>query len=189
GDMQRFAELGWDREIQRAANSGAMIVGLCGGYQMLGKHIADPDGIEGAAATIEGLGLLDVSTVMQPEKTVRNTHATSVDGSHPLIGYEIHLGETRGPDCDRPVVKIEDRFDGASTLGGKVFGTYLHGLFDSGAYRKAFLKRLGVASTGVDHRQNIEEALDELAAAMEQVLDIDAMLDVASSFGSKKGAA
>ncbi|MEL6818409.1 MAG: cobyric acid synthase [Pseudomonadota bacterium] len=189
GDMQRFAELGWDKEIQRVANSGAMIVGLCGGYQMLGKYIADPHGIEGHAATIEGLGLLDISTVMQPVKTVRNTRATSVDGNHPLTGYEIHLGQTSGSDCDRPVIKVDDRFDGASSVDGRVFGTYLHGLFESGAYRQAFLKRLGVLSTGVDHQQNIEQALDELAAAMEQVLDIDAMLDAASHHGNRKGAA
>ncbi|MEO1703456.1 MAG: cobyric acid synthase [Pseudomonadota bacterium] len=188
-DLKRFRELGWDQHIQQLADAGTLVVGLCGGYQMLGKTIADPDGIEGSPGAIDGLGLLDVDTVMHAEKTVRNTNAVSVRGQHPLRGYEIHLGETSGADCARPVVEAAEGCDGATTSDGMVFGTYLHGLFDSGAYRRAFLERLGIASAGGDHRLNVEAALDELADAMEDKLNIDAMLGAAALHPAEKGAA
>ncbi|MEO0542466.1 MAG: cobyric acid synthase [Pseudomonadota bacterium] len=189
GDLNSFRQLGWDARIQEAIQGGALVVGLCGGYQMLGNSIADPGGLEGSPSKVEGLGLLAVDTVMQPEKTVQNARAVSVDGRHPLTGYEIHLGKTEGADCVRPIVDMDGRMDGATSPDGQVFGTYLHGLFESGPYRKAFLARLGVESDGADHRHNIEAALDELADAMENVLDIDAMLLASDLSASERGAA
>ncbi|MEL6437073.1 MAG: cobyric acid synthase [Pseudomonadota bacterium] len=188
-DLTRFRQLGWDDALAKAHHDGAVIVGLCGGYQMLGQAVADPHGIEGQATGASGLGMLDVTTTMQPEKTVRNTQAISVDGGHRLSGYEIHLGETSGADCDRPVADLDGRLDGATSPDGHVFGTYLHGLFDSGPYRKAFLARLGARSDGLDHRATIEAALDELAAAIETHLNVDAMLSVATRHGRQLGAA
>ncbi|MEM1376690.1 MAG: cobyric acid synthase [Pseudomonadota bacterium] len=190
GDLAQFIALGWDERLSAAHQNGATIVGICGGYQMLGRTVSDPEGIEGPAKSVAGLGLLDVETVMKREKTVRNARAISVDGRHELEGYEIHLGETTGPDTERSVVDFDGRGDGATSKDGRVFGTYLHGLFDSGAYRKAFLERYGVFSDGVDHRLRVYAALDELAEAIEDKLDVDAMLGVAASFSkAKRGAA
>ncbi|MEL6920893.1 MAG: cobyric acid synthase [Pseudomonadota bacterium] len=189
-DLQQCKALGWDKKLREAHRAGAMIVGICGGYQMLGQTVADPQGIEGSATQAMGMGLLRVDTVMHAAKTVQNTVARSVDGRVPLSGYEIHLGETVGDDCARPVADLGGRMDGATSKDGRVFGTYLHGLFESGAYRRAFLQRLGVESDGVDHRQHVEAALDELAAAMEETLDVDAMLAVAKSYAvGRRGAA
>ncbi|MEM9999299.1 MAG: cobyric acid synthase [Pseudomonadota bacterium] len=188
-DLERFKALKWDAQIQTAVRNGAVVVGLCGGYQMLGQTVSDPDGIEGAGTTARGLGLLDVHTKMKQEKTVRVAKAVSIDGGHALSGYEIHLGETTGPDCERPVVDMTGRLDGATSQRGQVFGTYLHGLFDSGAYRQAFLERLGVTGDGVDHIDRVEQALDELASAMEDALDLDGLLEVARHHSQVRGAA
>ena len=114
---------------------GGHVVGICGGFQMLGRMVRDPDGIEGSVTEAEGLGLLDIETVMEPEKTVRNVSARSVPFGLPLEGYEIHLGRTTGPDTARPSAVINGIDDGAISADGKVSGTYLHGLFSADAFR------------------------------------------------------
>src|SRR6185312_16818339 len=132
-DLIRFRENGWDRDLVAHRRRGGHVVGICGGYQMLGRVVRDPHGIEGSVKEAEGLGLLDIETVMEPEKTVRNVTARSVNFETPLEGYEIHLGVTSGPDCLRPVAVINNADDGATSADGKVFGTYLHGLFGADA--------------------------------------------------------
>lgn len=154
-------------------------MGICGGYQMLGRVIDDPQGLEGAANRVSGLGLLDVETVMEPEKTVRQDAALALNEDLPVSGYEIHIGRTTGPDCDRPLLLIEGRTDGAHSADGKIIGTYMHGIFDNGAFRRAFLARFGVVSGGIDRAVQIDEALDELAHALEAVLDIDGLIAAA----------
>ncbi|TGV81897.1 cobyric acid synthase CobQ, partial [Mesorhizobium sp. M2D.F.Ca.ET.145.01.1.1] len=113
--------------------------GICGGFQMLGRMVRDPDGIEGNVTEAVGLGLLDVETVMEPEKTVRNVSARSVPFDLPLEGYEIHLGRTTGPDTRRPSAIINGAEDGAISADGKVIGTYMHGLFGADGFRGKFL--------------------------------------------------
>ena len=113
----------------------------------------------------EGLGLLDIETVMEPEKTVRNVAARSVHFDVPLSGYEIHLGRTTGPDCLRPSAVINGVEDGATSADGKVFGTYMHGLFGSDAFRAKFLESLGIRGGGIDYRAEVERALDETCRA------------------------
>jgi adenosylcobyric acid synthase len=128
---------------------------------------------------MEGLGLLDVETVMEPEKTVRNVSAHSVRFGTPLSGYEIHLGRTVGPDCLRPTVVINGADDGATSSDGKVFGTYLHGLFGADAFRARFLESLGIAGSGVDYRAEVDRALDAIANHLETHLDCDAIFALA----------
>ncbi|TIP76074.1 MAG: cobyric acid synthase [Mesorhizobium sp.] len=175
GDLLRFRENGWDRDLAAHRKRGGHVVGICGGFQMLGRVVRDPDGIEGGVTETEGLGLLDVETVMEPEKTVRNVSARSVQFDLPLEGYEIHLGRTTGPDTLRPSAVINGVDDGAISADGKVSGTYLHGLFSADAFRAKFLENLGVKGGGIDYRAEVERALDEIAAELEIHLDCDAI--------------
>ena len=179
GDLLKFRENGWDRDLLAHRKRGGHVVGICGGFQMLGRVVRDPDGIEGNATETEGLGLLDVETVMQPEKTVRNVSARSVQFDLPLEGYEIHLGRTTGPDTLRPSAVINGADDGAVSADGKVSGSYLHGLFSADAFRAKFLENLGVKGGGIDYRAEVERALDEIAAELETHLDCDAIFGLA----------
>ncbi len=171
GDLADLRAQGWDRDLEAHARRGGRIIGLCGGYQMLGRVVRDPLGIEGSEREIAGLGLLDVETEMAPEKTVRNSAAWSVPYEVPLEGYEIHLGVTSGNDCARPFVSIGGRPDGAVSADGRVSGTYLHGLFGSDAYREKLLESFGIAGSRQSYRARVDAALDEVAAELEGLLD------------------
>jgi adenosylcobyric acid synthase len=179
GDLIMLRENGWDRDLAAHRRRGGHIVGICGGFQMLGRRVRDPHGIEGSITETEGLGLLDVETVMEPEKTVRNVTARSVAFDVPLEGYEIHLGRTTGPDCRRPVALIDGVEEGATSEDGKVLGTYLHGLFGADGFRAEFLRQLGIAGAGSNYRAEVEKSLDEIAAELEIHLDCDAIFAAA----------
>ncbi|MCA0278294.1 MAG: cobyric acid synthase [Proteobacteria bacterium] len=179
GDLIMFRDNGWDRDIEAHRRRGGHVVGICGGYQMLGQVVRDPLGIEGSVTETRGLGLLDVETVMEPEKTVRNVEARSVRFDAALTGYEIHLGRTTGPDCSRPAAIVNGVEDGASSADGKVFGTYMHGLFGADVFRGRFLESLGIKGGGIDYRAEVERALDEIAAELERHLDCDAIFAAA----------
>ena len=179
GDLIRFRENGWDRDLAAHRLRGGHVVGICGGYQMLGRAVREPDGLEGGVREAAGLGLLDVETVMEPRKTVRNVSARSVAFGVPLEGYEIHIGRTTGPDCARPVALLDGAADGATSPDGKVFGTYLHGLFGADAFRARFLHDLGVEGAGIDYLGTVEAALDEIAAELEACLNCDAIFSQA----------
>ena len=178
-DLIEFRASGWDRDLDNHRRRGGSIVGICGGYQMLGMEVRDPHGIEGAVQAAPGLGMLDVATVMEPEKTVRNVAARSLHFGTPLEGYEIHLGRTEGADRTRPVTMIDGVEDGATSPDGKVFGTYLHGLFGADAFRQKFLESLGAKGGRIDYRASVESALDSIADHLERHLDIDAILAAA----------
>jgi adenosylcobyric acid synthase len=180
GDLAFLRTQGWDIDIKAHVRRGGHVLGLCGGYQMLGRTIADPEGIEGPAATVEGLGLLDIVTVMSADKSTRLVQGIHSTTGTPVEGYEIHLGRSEGRDCERPVVMIDERPDGASTADGRVQGTYVHGLFTGDAFRKAWLAHLGIASS-LAYVTQIESALDGLADHLEAHLDIDAILSIARS--------
>ena len=180
GDLAFLRTQGWDIDIKAHVRSGGHVLGLCGGYQMLGRTIADPEGIEGPATTVEGLGLLDIATVMIADKSTRLVRGIHCATGTAIEGYEIHLGRSEGRDCERPVVTIDGRPDGASTADGRVQGTYVHGLFTGDAFRKAWLAHLGIASS-LAYASQIESALDALADHLEAHLDIDAILSIARS--------
>lgn len=172
-DLMDLKAQGWDRQIAAHHRRGGRVIGICGGYQMLGRLVRDPLRIEGGVAEIEGLGLLDIETDMAPEKTVRNSQARSLEYDVLLSGYEIHLGVTRGPDCERPSVAIDNRADGAISGDGRVMGTYLHGIFTSDAYRTGLLHSFGLSESAVNYRQGVEAALDELSLEIEATLAPD----------------
>lgn len=178
-DLAFFRANGWERDLQAHRGRGGHVVGLCGGYQMLGRKVRDPHGLEGAAGQAEGLGLLDVETVMEAEKKLRNVTAHSTRFDTPVAGYEIHMGRTSGPDCARPALLIDGVGDGAMSGDGKVVGTYVHGLFSLATFRARFLESLGAASSGGDGHDQIERALDVIARRLEDHLDVEALLAAA----------
>ncbi|MBO9098766.1 MULTISPECIES: cobyric acid synthase [unclassified Rhizobium] len=172
-DLEHFRRQGWDRDLAAHVRRGGRVIGVCGGYQMLGTTIRDPLGIEGDVLEMPGLGLLDVETSMAPEKTVRNSFARSTEYDAPLSGYEIHLGETTGSDCARPPVIIDGRPDGAISSDGRIMGTYLHGLFESDTYRARLLQSFGLSGDRSNYRESVDKALDDVASELEAVLDKD----------------
>ena len=179
-DLAHFRAQGWDIDLRAHIRRGGHVLGLCGGYQMLGRELADPDGIEGAPGVVAGLGHLDVTTVMKPEKRLSLTSATYSATGDPVAGYEIHLGETTGPDCARAWLHLDDRPEGAASVSGRVRGTYLHGLFASDGFRAAFLQELGVKS-GLKYDSSVEDALQSLADHVETHLDLDRILELAAT--------
>ncbi|MDB5525421.1 MAG: cobyric acid synthase CobQ [Rhizobium sp.] len=178
GDLKALRENGWDRDIIAHARRGGRVLGICGGYQMLGTQIRDPLGIEGLETEIEGLGLLEVETVMAPEKRLANSESHSLAYDVALSGYEIHLGKTEGADCARPYVSIAGRPDGARSSDGRIAGTYLHRIFDSDAFRRSLLAEFGVSGGAGNHRAEVDRALDEIARELETVLERQWLGDV-----------
>ncbi len=178
-DLAALRREGWDIDLHAHVRRGGLVLGLCGGYQMLGTRIHDRLGLEGPPASIDGLGLLEVETELLPDKTLTRVTATHVPTGTPLTGYEIHLGCTIGPGCARPFAMIGNRPDGAITASGQVAGTYLHGCFGSDAFRAAYLTSLGAAASTLRFDGLIETTLDALATHLETHLDLDAILATA----------
>lgn len=179
-DMDFLRAQGWDVDIAAHLRRGGRVLGICGGYQILGKRIEDPHGIESpAGSSVEGLGLLDVVTVMAEEKTLRTFTAVTPDGLD-VGGYEIHMGRTAGPDADRPMMHLDDVPEGAVSPDGKVSGCYIHGLFTSDSYRKSFLAsfRSGRKSD-LRYEDTVDETLDELADHVERYVDMEKMAKIA----------
>ena len=209
-DLEFLRTQGWDIDVLSHARRGGRILGLCGGYQMLGRTVSDPAGIEGPPRTVNGLGLLDVETVMTGDKTLREVSGKFVDiaasptglrderdqslgaadakpgDSEPagFTGYEMHVGSTSGNGLTRPFLRFSDgTVDGASSTSGHIAGCYVHGLFAATAARSAFVKLLGVVPSGEDYVARVDEALDEIASALERYLDIERLAGIAGLQG------
>jgi adenosylcobyric acid synthase len=183
GDLAFFRKQGWHIDLAAHVRRGGHVIGICGGYQMLGKTISDPDGIEGSAGTVEGLGLLDVETVLTADKSLVEAEGKHLASGASVKGYEIHIGRTSGPDCARPYLHIRDaggtpKLDGAQSSDGRIAGTYLHGLFTDDDFRKTYLKGFGAVSD-LAYEHQIDTVLDDLAKHLEGVLDIEAILEIA----------
>ncbi|WP_416407786.1 cobyric acid synthase [Agrobacterium rosae] len=177
-DLTSLKSSGFDVDIKAHLRQGGYVLGLCGGYQMLGNTVADPEGIEGANLTIDGLGLLNVDTVLTGDKRLISVTGQSFDGIS-FSGYEMHVGITEGADVIRPFSTIGNQKDGAISTDGRVFGTYMHGLFADDTQRSAWLKRLGSESSTLNYEQQVDAVLDRLADHMEHHLDLDALWAIA----------
>jgi len=181
-DLQAFREAGWDVDLAAHVRRGGSVIGLCGGYQMLGRRIADPDGVEGPPGAAPGLGLLDVETVLAGDKRLTPFAGTLLPEGVPCSGYEMHVGRTGGPDTAHPLARRMDGVpDGAVSADGRVLGTYLHGLFAGDATRGALLRRLGATPASRHHEAEVETALDALADHLDAHLDIEALLRIAAA--------
>ncbi len=181
-DLAAFREAGWDIDIAAHVRRGERVLGICGGYQMLGRRIADPEGIEGNAGEAPGLGLLDIETVLTDAKRLDAVRGHSVAERASFHGYEMHVGETRGPDVSRPVLRFDDgRSDGAQSRDGRIAGVYVHGLFADDAFRRSFIESLGAPASDFRYEATIDDVLDRLGEHFAQHLDLDRLLEIARS--------
>ena len=182
GDLQFLRSRGWDHDILAHARTGGRVLGLCGGFQMLGAGIKDAEGVDGRAGQAPGLGLLDVHTEMTGAKAVRQVAGRCVSTGLPVSGYEIHVGKTTGEDCGRPMFDLGGRADGARSADGLIEGTYVHGVFTEDEFRRAWLRRAGAAKrSSLDYGAAVEAALDAWADGVERAVDVDALLACAAS--------
>ena len=181
-DLALLRSEGWDIDIRAHVRRGGIVVGLCGGYQMLGNSVADPDGIEGPPGTSDGLGLLDVETVLTSDKTLTEAQGIEAGTGSTVQGYEMHMGRTTGPGRARPMLDFGGRADGAVSPDGRVMGCYLHGLFAADAFRTAFLSRIRSGHiAGAAYESQVEAILDRLAAHLEAHVDIDRLLAISAA--------
>jgi adenosylcobyric acid synthase len=184
-DLAFVRAQGWDIDIAAHHRAGGHVLGICGGYQMLGQSIADPDGVEGpAGGRAQGLGLLNVGTELGPQKRLTLENATEAGSGLKLAGYRMHMGETTGPDTARPFSTGDEGDEGARAPDGRVAGTYLHGLFASDGFRSDYLARLGATAGDLDYESGVETALDGLAAHLDTHLDLDMILALAREPGA-----
>ena len=184
-DLDALRQEGWDIDILSHHRRGGVVIGLCGGYQMLGQKISDPDGVEGSPRTLPGLGILDVETVLGGDKTVILSSGQDVASKHNVSGYEIHMGTTTGPDTGHPwLMMTGNKPEGAKSKNNQVMGCYLHGLFQSDQFRQHFLQSLGMKTrVSVNYRQQVDTTLDELSHHLETHLNIDRLHEIAFTQG------
>jgi adenosylcobyric acid synthase len=178
-DLAALRAAGFDIDIAAHRRRGGTVLGLCGGYQMLGRTIDDPTGIEGHAGTAEGLGLLDVATMLCGDKRLEAARGATSDGV-PFVGYEMHMGVSEGADCVRPFARLANGSpEGAMSADGRVIGTYIHGLFADDRQRSVWLARLRAGPSAIAYDALVEQTLDRLAAHMAAQIDIDRLLRLA----------
>jgi adenosylcobyric acid synthase len=178
-DLAALRAEGWDIDIAAHLRRGGHVLGLCGGYQMLGRWIDDPAGIEGPAGRVPGLGLLDVETTMLPEKRVSREVGRFLATGATVSGYEIHIGQTDGPDRARGWIDTGNRIEGAASADGRVTGSYWHGLFADDRFRADWLATIGGTAGGVLYDAGVDAVLDRLARHVERHLDLDRLFALA----------
>lgn len=179
GDLAYLWAQGWDVDIAAHLRRGGRVLGICGGYQMLGQIVRDPEGIEGSAGETIGLGALAVDTLMTPDKRLTRTAAVHAATGLAMQGYEIHIGRTEGPDRARPFAYVDGQPEGAISTDGRVMGSYLHGMFANDAFRAGFLRQIGAQASGLSYAAGVDAVLDALAAHLETHVDINALLALA----------
>lgn len=186
-DLRFLRQQGWDIDIAAHVRRGGHVLGVCAGFQMLGRTVSDPDGLEGAPGSEPGLGLLDAETIIAGDKTLSHVSGHDCTGEQAVSGYEMHCGITTGAALERPLLRLDtDRADGARPDGaihptGRVMGCYVHGLFAEDGFRHAFLEGLGGAASGLDYGSDIDAALDELAAHLDAHLNLERILEIAGA--------
>ncbi|MDB5456254.1 MAG: cobyric acid synthase CobQ [Caulobacter sp.] len=183
-DLAFLRARGWDVDLAAHVRRGGRVLGICGGYQMLGTSVADPDGVEGPPGAAAGLGLLEVDTVLTGAKTLRPAAGQLTGSDATFEGYEMHVGVTTGPGTARPFARLDGLGeDGAVSVDGRIAGVYVHGLFAKASARAALLAPLGLTASGGDHAKRVDRALDAIAAQLEQALDIETLARIAGLKG------
>ncbi|MGB5833041.1 MAG: cobyric acid synthase CobQ, partial [Thiohalocapsa sp.] len=183
-DLDCLRREGWDIDIIAHVRRGGRVVGLCAGYQMLGRVVRDPQGIEGAPGETPGLGLLDIETEIGGDKRLVEIDVAERRSGCRLTGYEMHMGRTSGAGLERPWLALDDgkgevRAEGAISADGRVMGGYVHGIFVGDDFRGHWLEQVGAQAARIDFEARIETALNALADHCESDLDLDALLALA----------
>ena len=179
GDLAYLRAQGWDVDLAAHVRRGGAVLGICGGYQMLGTWVRDPHGIEGAPGDTPGLGLLGIETIMSADKTLTRVAATHVETGCPIAGYEIHIGRSEGAARARPFARVNGFPEGAVSTDGRIMGSYLHGMFADDSFRAAFLAARGAAASQHAYGQTVEDTLDALADHLERFTDVEGLLRLA----------
>jgi adenosylcobyric acid synthase len=186
-DLAALRATKWDTDLEAHARRGGHVLGICGGYQMLGAQISDPDGLEGPASSVAGLGLLDVETVLQGDKMLVEIAGENADGAAPFRGYEMHVGRTTGAGCAKPLLHFADgRKEGAVDGSGRIAGCYVHGLFSDDRQRDHWLRRVANHGSGLAYEADIETTLDQLADHIERHIDCNRLFELARPPDLKK---
>jgi adenosylcobyric acid synthase len=181
-DLEALRAEGWEVDLRAHVRRGGAVLGLCGGFQILGRSIADPDGIEGPPGEAAGLGLLDLETRLAGEKKLLQARGREIASGEEVHGYEMHMGCTTGPALAHPMLDLGGRPDGAVSADGRVMGCYLHGLLAANGFRHSFLARLKARTpSGLRFEQQVEATLDELADHLEASIDLDGLLALAKT--------
>jgi adenosylcobyric acid synthase len=178
-DLAALRAEGWDIDIAAHVRRGGRVLGLCAGYQMLGRRIADPGGIEGPAGDAPGLGLLDIETILLPSKVLTPVSAVDSRSSTAVRGYEMHMGRTTGPGTLRPMLTLNGEPHGAESPDGRIAGCYVHGLLAADEYRRSFLRTLGAAPSDIAFDAGVEATLDRLANHLATAVDLERVLEIA----------
>jgi adenosylcobyric acid synthase len=178
-DLEDFYSQGWDIDLKAHVRRGGKVLGICGGYQMLGKMIHDPKGIEGPPQSIKGLGLLNIETTMSEQKILKEVTATTTDGKLKVNGYEIHIGQSIGADLENSWLKVNNKSVSASSKDGKVQGCYIHGLFSNDAFRSDYIKSLGALASDINFNGTIDHTLNLLSSHIENFIDFDRLISLA----------
>ena len=182
-DLLHIRKQGWDGHIQRHLRYGGKVLGICGGFQMLGSAIHDPHGVEGDSGSAEGLGLLDMETTLQKEKRLRQVTGTFVEQDVAVIGYEIHMGQSHGPALSRPMFNIANEYDGAVSSDDQVAGSYLHGMFDKPEACNNLLSWAGYRrQNAVDFNAMREAGIDRVADAWAEHCDFAKLSEALGAF-------
>jgi adenosylcobyric acid synthase len=185
GDLAWFKQQGWDKLVQRHLRLGGKVLGICGGYQMLGDWVHDPEGSESAPGSCQGLGHLAIETTLKGEKQLRNVQGHWCGlalNKHQVAvsGYEIHVGTTSGPDTQRALVQLQDdygcRSDGAGNADNTVMGCYVHGILDQSDVLHSILDWAGLGDIqAFDYQAHRANEIDRLADATEAALPLNAL--------------
>ena len=177
-DIIFIKENNWDLDLKRHLKKGKPILGICAGFQILGKEVNDPNNIESKQKKIKGLGFLNVFTYMQKEKKTIKVSACHLESGFIFDGFEIHLGETIGPDCKKPFSKIEGRYEGAISKDGLVMGSYVHGMFKNNQFRSFFLKKIFGIESNYNYDKNLDLALDEFSDLISKNIQVQKLLNL-----------
>jgi adenosylcobyric acid synthase len=177
-DLAVLRTAGWDIDLKAHLRRGGHVLGLCGGYQMLGRRISDPEGIEGPPGSVEGLCLLDAETVLGGDKVLVEVSGKTIAEGVPFKGYEMHVGRTT--TTARPLLELEGgATDGTSDATGRIAGCYIHGLLADDRQRRYWLQRIGAANSGLDYEADIDQTLDRLADHLEAHVDCARLIEIA----------
>lgn len=177
-DLEDFYDQGWDIDLKAHLRRGGKILGICGGYQMLGKMIHDPKGIEGPPKSIEGLGLLNIETTMSENKILQEVTAQTREGNIDVKGYEIHIGKSEGEDLNNSWLSVDGKSVSAATTDGNIQGCYIHGIFSNDTFRSHYIKGLGATPSELKFDRKVDITLDRLSKHIEQFIDLDKLINL-----------